>query len=99
MKSKSELKFKQDRVLGDRDEDWDDPILKAKDETLGFLLGDMDSIVMDIETPPTNNSEIDAMIVSVKKEYENLPEFSVFGDPNWKVRDTMIEMLEWAKGY
>lgn len=97
MKSKIELRTRQDEIMEEQDED-NNPALTAKDETLGFLLGDMDSIVNDIDTPPTNDNEIDALIIAVKKEYENLPEFSFFGDNNWDTRDAMIETLEWAKG-
>lgn len=98
MKDKYQIKEKQRGILGARDEDIDNPILRAKDEILGFLLGDMDSPVESILHPPTNDYEIDELIKEVKVEYEGIPEFSMFGDPNWKVRDAEIEMLEWAKG-
>ncbi|KKN74984.1 hypothetical protein LCGC14_0384860 [marine sediment metagenome] len=76
----------------------EDPVELAKYEALGFLLGDMDSPVESITEPPTTDDEINKLIEGVKAEYEGVPEFSMFGDPNWRVRDATIEILEWARG-
>ena len=98
MKDKYALRRKQDAVCGERDGDIEDPILQARDETLGFLIGDMESPVESITESPTNNAEIDKLIEAVRAEYEGVPEYSMFGDPNWQVRDAIIEILEWVKG-
>lgn len=98
MRDKYELREKQDAICDERDGDIEDPILQAKDETLGFLLGDMDSPAEAISEPPTTDEEIDKLIEAVRDEYKDLPEFSMFGDPNWEIRDAIIRILEWAKG-
>ena len=58
----------------------------------------MDSPAEAITEPPTTDEGIDKLIKAVKAEYEGIPEFSMFGDPNWRIRDATIEILEWAKG-
>lgn len=98
MKDKYTLRAKQNAILTARDEDIENPILQAKDETLGFLLGEMDSPVESITEPPTTDEDIDKLIEAVREENEGIREFSMFGDPNWKIRDATIEILEWAKG-
>ena len=97
MKDQMDLRIKQDKIVGARDEDYDNPILQAKDEMIGFLLGEMESPVESIEKPPTTDDDIDALIVALKAEYKDLPEYSLFGDPNWGMRDAGVEILEWAK--
>jgi len=98
MKDRDTIKASQDELLSKREDDFEDPILQAKEETLCFLLGEMDSPAEAISEPPTTDEEIDSLIEAVREEYEGLPKYSMFGDPNWKVRDVTIEMLEWAKG-
>ncbi len=98
MKSKSEIRERQDSIINARDEDYENHVLQAKDELLGFLLGDMDSPAGEVTEPPTTDEELDKLIEAIKAEYKDLPEYSAFGDSNWKVRDAEIEMCEWAKG-
>ncbi len=97
MKDKNTLRGKQDDILEERDNDMENPILQAQDEMLGFLLGDMDSPIEAITKPPTTDEELALLIEAVKEEYKDVPEFSMFNDPNWKVRDATITILEWAK--
>ena len=98
MKDKATIRVKMDAVLDERDEDYENPTLQARDETLGFLLGEADSPVSSIVNPPTSDEDLDHLVKEVKAEYSDLPRYSMFGDPNWKIRDATIEILEWAKG-
>ncbi len=98
MKDKDTLRAKQDAICMARDEDYENPRLAARDETLGFLLGEMDSLVESITEPPTTDDGIDKLIKAVRMEYDGLPQFSMFGDNNWETRDATVEILEWAKG-
>lgn len=98
MKEKYQLKAKWDDICGARDGDYKNPILRAKDETLGFLLGEADPITdEDMKTPKTDE-DLDKLIAVLKAERENIPEYSAFGDPNWRIIDAQIEICEWAKG-
>ena len=47
-----------------------------------------------MHTIKTTPEEIARQIAGLKKEKETLPEFSFFGDSNWKKTDAVIEVLE-----
>jgi len=37
-------------------------------------------------------------LITLEEEKATCPEFSFFGDPNWKMIDAQIEIARWAKG-
>ncbi len=98
MKTLTLIKVKQGNILAAMDEAGGSSILAAKEETLGFLLGQVDSPALSITEHPTDDEGIGKLIEAVREDYKDLPEYSMFRDPNWKTRDAIIEILEWAKG-
>lgn len=98
MKDKYQLKTRQDNICNTRDEDYENPILRAKDEALGFLLGDADPITDAEMSVPETDEDLDKLIAQLRQEREGIPAYSAFGDPNWKIIDAQIEICEWAKG-
>ena len=98
MKDKIELKIREEEledILGDDEEN---PVIYAKRNAVGFLLGEMDPITDEEVEVPTSDEELEKIINILKKERANIPEYSMFGDPNWKVIDAQISICEWAKG-
>lgn len=98
MKDRYELKDKENELWGARGEGEGDPIIAGKIDAIQFLLGDGDPITDEDIGAPTTDEELDKLIAILKAEKENIPEYSMFGDPNWKVADAQIEICEWAKG-
>ena len=47
---------------------------------------------------PQSDEDLDKLIAILKAEKENIPEYSLFGDPNWQIFNAQIEICEWAKG-
>ena len=43
-----------------------------------------------------SETEIKTMIGKLEAERQRLPEYSVFGDPNWPGIDSRVEALEWV---
>ena len=41
-----------------------------------------------------NKKEIEKVIEELKKERRTLPPYSKFGDPNWEIIDTQVNILE-----
>lgn len=97
MKDKIELKNLENEfwdALGEGE----DPIIQGKIDAIGFLLGETDPITDEEVAVPESDEDLDKLIAVLKKERENVPECSLFGDPNWKITDAQIEVCEWAKG-
>ena len=44
-------------------------------------------------------TEIDQQIAGLEKREKTLPEYSNFGDPNWKAIDAQIKILKGEKNY
>ena len=95
MKNKYEIKDEIDTTYDLMDED--DPVGRAKIEALDWVLGDADPPA-DIEGTgkEATEDEIKNCITLLKKDREEIPEYSFFGDPNWKVLDAQIEILQWV---
>jgi len=97
MKDKSQLKDKENE-LWDACGESEDPILRGKIDAIGFLLGDTVPITDEDMEPPETDEELDSLITVLESEREHIPEYSAFGDPNWKIFDAQIELCRWAKG-
>ena len=95
MKAEFELKAKEDALY---EGDSEDPIIRAKLDTIGFLLGETDPITDEPTDVPQTDEDLDKLIEVLKKDKNSVPEYSAFGDPNWRVSDAMIEICESAKG-
>ena len=95
MKAKFELKAKEDALY---EGDSEDSIIRAKLDTVGFLLGETDPITDEPTDVPQTDEDLDKLIEALKKDKNSVPEYSAFGDPNWRISDAMIEICEWAKG-
>ena len=99
MKSRAELSQRQDDLYDVFDEaGGESPVIQAKLDATGFLLGETDPIVDGAITPPKTDKDIDDLIARLRDERGTLPRFSAFGDPNWSMIDAQIEICEWAKG-
>ncbi len=94
MKDKYQLKIKEDELW---EGDNEDPVTRGKTDAIGFLLGDLDSITDEEIAVPQTDEELDKLIAVLKAEKQSYPEYSYFGDPNWKIVDAQIEICEWAK--
>ena len=97
MKDKIDLKIKEDELY-DSEGGREDPIARAKLDAIGFILGESDPITEAELEPPENDADLDNIIAELKKDRDNIPEYSYFGDPNWRIIDTQIQICEWAKG-
>ena len=97
MKSKIALRIKEDDLY-DEAGDGDDPITKAKRDAISFLLGDGDGITEEELPAPQTDADLDNLIAALKRDRESMPEYSMFGDPNWQETDAQIRICEWAKG-
>jgi len=95
MRSREELKAKEDALY---EGDEADPVVRAKLDALGFLLGDTDCITDAELDPPQSNEDIDLIIAELRNDRDKVPEYSLFGDPNWRITDAQIQICEWAKG-
>jgi len=75
-----------------------DDVEKEKINALEWVIGQMD--------PPTDGikgtgklateDEVKKCIELLRRERKEIPEYSFFGDSNWKTIDAQIEVLEWA---
>jgi len=95
MKDKFELQAKEDALY---EGDCEDPIIRAKLDAIGFLLGETATITDEPTAVPQSDEDLDKLIAELGKDKNSVPEYSAFGDPNWRVSDAMIEICEWAKG-
>ena len=101
MKTTAEIRHRQhtiDQGQRDLDGDEEDPVSNAQYEVLGWLLGGSDSPTDDDRPVATSDSDLDAAIAALKLERNNLPEYSMFRDPNWAIIDAQIAELEWCMG-
>ena len=98
MKDKRDIERRIDHLYDDLDERSPDPVVRAKVEALDFLLGDHDPICEAVLEAPTDDAGIAALIAALNDEKTTVPEYSAFGDPNWRITEGMVEILEWAKG-
>lgn len=96
MKNKQSLKLKQNEIYG-ANPDLEDPVGRARCDTIDFLLGDGDPITDEDFPVPQSDGDLDELITALRKERKAYPEYSLFGDPNWKMIDVEIEICEWAK--
>jgi hypothetical protein len=97
MRKEYELRIRQDRLLDSLDDN-DNPIARAKLEAIDFILGEGDPITNDELPTPKTDEDLDKLIATLEKEKHEVPEYSAFGDPNWKTSEAQIEMVKWAKG-
>lgn len=97
MKDKIDIKIKLEE-LGDEDPNFENESIKAKVDTLTFILGDADPITDEEMEPPTSDAELDQLIEVLRREREEVPRYSFFGDDNWRIVDAQIQICEWAKG-
>lgn len=99
MKSKTDLKLKEDELWNSIGDEGDgDPVTRGQLDALGWLEGETDPITEEDVAVPTTDQELDNVIAILRKEKEDIAEYSFFGDPNWQVSDAQIEICEWAKG-
>ncbi len=96
MKIKSELRIKEEELYNELGES-EDPIIRAKLDAIGFLLGETDPITESDCSVPQSDEELDHLITILKEEREKVPKYSAFGDPNWKTTDAQINICKWAK--
>ena len=93
MKNKYQLKDKENEIwAGD-----EDPVNGGRVDAIGFLRGETDPITDEEVAVPETDEDLDNLIAILRKEKENISEYSFFGDPNWKIIDAQIEICEWAK--
>jgi hypothetical protein len=97
MKDKIDLKIKEDELYDEMPPDGDDEITRAKLDAISFLLGEGDPITSAELDSPQADADLDKLIAELKKDRENIPEYSAFGDTNWKCIDAQIKICEWAK--
>ncbi len=79
------------------DQHGEDQVQTAQYSLLGWLLGESDPPMDDEMDPPTTDEQLDKAIAVLQAERENIPEYSVFGYPNWKIIDAQVAELEWCK--
>ena len=95
MRNDYEIKGEIDAIYDLMDEG--DPIDKAKAEALDWVLGNCDSPAdMDLTGKEATENEVRKCIELLEADRRDIPEYSFFGDPNWKVLDAQIEILEWV---
>ncbi len=89
------------QALSDGKEE-DGAVGNAQYETLGWAAGEYDSPTGNNEPAPTCDEDIDKVIAALKKEREDLPEFSMFGYNNWATIDAQaagfLKILGLPKG-
>jgi hypothetical protein len=92
MRDKIDVEIRLDEIYGE------DPQEKAKADALGWILGDSDPITGDDESTGkfATEDEVEKAIESLKNDRKTIPEFSMFGDPNWQQIDAQIEILRWV---
>jgi hypothetical protein len=75
-----------------------DPRVHAQIEALEWVIGQHDSVIDDMEISgrPLTEDEIKQAIVMHCKSKTKLPEYSVFGDNNWRNIDAQIDILNWV---
>ena len=68
-------------------------------DILEWINGNMDCPIDGLDTTgqAIDDSTIDQAIDLLKKSKGKLPEYSFFGDANWKRIDAQIEILNWVK--
>ncbi len=98
MQTRIAILARQQSIADNQDQDEDDDVGNAQYETLGWAAGQSASPTGNSEPTPTHNEDIDKVIAALKKEREDLPEFSMFRDNNWATIDAQVAELEWLKG-
>jgi len=94
MKDKYQLKRKEDELW----ESGEDEVTRGKRDAISFLRGELEPITDADVAVPQSDEDLDNLIAILRTEKEGIPEYSLFGDPNWKITDAQIEICEWAKG-
>jgi hypothetical protein len=98
MKSMDEMRRKEDQIYDAADPDRNPtPEFNGQRDALGWLMGESEEITEGFEGIPLTDADLDKVIELLLKEKENIPEFSHFGDPNWRVIDAQISIMKWAK--
>lgn len=95
MKNKRDIERKIDRLYDNAGEQ-PKPEERARIDALYWVVGQGDPIIDDEEIKPDSDESIRKVIESLKDSKNKYPEFSVFGDPNWRVADAQVEILEWV---
>lgn len=65
-------------------------------DALGWVLGEADSILEDENAKADSDDAIRKAIEELKASKKKYPEYSLFGDPNWRVADAQVAILEWV---
>ena len=102
MKGDRDLSRKEHDLDYERDDasnETESAVADAKRDTIGWLRGNSYPVAGDWEgEPPKTDADLDKAIAMIQADKAGLPEYSFFGDPNWKIADAQIAILQWAKG-
>lgn len=95
MKDKNEIRVKVHRLVRTAG---DPPTAeqRAQIDALDWILGDADPILDDESLIPDSDENIRKAITLLKASKDQYPQYSAFGDPNWRIADAQVEILEWV---
>jgi len=101
LKSKVEILIEIDRIYEDCHGDAEpEPEDRAKTEALEWVTGGGYPISGDATDDPlgrmAEEEEVMLTIEELKRQRNELPEYSLFGDPNWRMTDAQVEILQWV---
>lgn len=97
MKDKYQIDARLSRLYDSLDDvGGEDPIIQGKLDALDWVSGDADNLISgEVDAGFKEEARITTMIEELIKEKETLPEYSFFGDSNWKLIDAQVEILKW----